>query len=113
MSPVAVEVPGSLSCVGADFKLISAGEGNGSSGRSRHVTAGAQSWKIGLVVVVICSDITFHNTVKQFFSKPTGMCYSLFLPLWYFLKEALSKNLYKTWIFIVVVGSDLQAPLTD
>lgn len=41
------------------------------------------------------------------------MCYSLFLPLWYFFKEALSENLYKTWVFIVVVGNELQDPLTD
>lgn len=56
-----------LHCVGAVFKLFSAGEVNGSSGQPRHVTAGTQSWKIGLGVVVIYSDITFHNTVKQLF----------------------------------------------
>lgn len=31
------------------------------------MTAGAQSWKIGSVVLVICSDITFHNAAKQLF----------------------------------------------
>lgn len=77
------------------------------------MTAGAPSWKIGLVVVVICSDITFHNIVKQLFPGLLECVILYFFPCGIFFKEALSENLYKTWIFIVVVGNELQDPLTD
>lgn len=89
MSPVAVgvEIPGSLHCVGADFKLFSAGEVNGCSGQPRHVTAGAQSWKIGLIVVVICSDMTFNNTVKQLFPSLVECVILYFFPCGMFLKK--------------------------
>lgn len=78
------------------LKLFSAGEVNGCSGQPRHVTAGAQSWKIGLVVVVICSDITFHNTVKQLFPSLLECVFLYFFPCGIFFKEVLSENLYKT-----------------
>lgn len=89
MSPVAVgvEIPGSLRCIGADFKLFSAGEVNGCSGQPRHVTAGAQSWKIGLIVVVICSDMTFNNTVKQLFPSLVECVILYFFPCGMFLKK--------------------------
>ena len=100
-------------CAGAEFKLFSAGEVNCSSGQSRHVTAGARSWKIGSVVMFICSDKTFYGTAMQLFPRLLECIYSLFLPFRYFFKEALSEKLYIILIFIVVVVNELQASVTD
>lgn len=72
------------------------------------MTAGAQSWKIGSVVMFICSDITFYDTVMQLFPRLLECVVIYFFPSAVFFKEALSEKLYITLIFIVVVSNELQ-----
>lgn len=79
-------------CAGAEFKLFSAGEVNCSSGQSGHVTAGARSWKIGSVVMFICSDITFYDTVMQLFLRLLECIILYFFPSAIFLKKHYQRN---------------------
>lgn len=76
------------------------------------MTAGAQSWKIGSVVMFICSDITFYDTVVQLFPRLLKCIILYFFPFAIFFKELLEK-LYMTLIFIVVVGNELHVSVTN
>lgn len=80
-------------CVSAEFKLFSAGEVSHSSARSRHVTAGARSWKIGSVIMFICSDITFYDTVMQHFPRLLE-CVVLYFFHYFFKRSTIRETVY-------------------